>query len=213
MPKLCPKILVEGTRLTGKTDLVFALSEHPALVGPRKYRYHTPIVSGEWCGFTDEPWGRGIINFAPEERERAIETYLTWLRLFELLPHYAWFIDRFHLSTRAWQETAGGAHEPRSFSAELHAALDDVDARLASLGFMLVLCTRREDTFEAARTERLKVSGNPHQYDNLSVFIDEQRRLIEHASKSRLPTLELDVTGSETDALAERMVEYWQDRG
>jgi len=46
--KRCPKIILEGTRLTGKTDLAFALNEHPRIVGVRKYRYHSPIVSAEW---------------------------------------------------------------------------------------------------------------------------------------------------------------------
>jgi len=27
--KLCPKIILEGTRLTFKTDIAFALNEHP----------------------------------------------------------------------------------------------------------------------------------------------------------------------------------------
>ena len=35
--KLCPKVILEGTRLTRKTDLAFALNEHPRLVGPRRY--------------------------------------------------------------------------------------------------------------------------------------------------------------------------------
>ena len=38
--KMCPKIILEGTRLTFKTDIAFALNEHPRIVGPRKYRYH-----------------------------------------------------------------------------------------------------------------------------------------------------------------------------
>ncbi|HTX78649.1 MAG TPA: hypothetical protein VMC62_03230 [Longilinea sp.] len=38
MPKLCPKVILEGTRLTHKTDIAFALNEHPRVVGPRKYR-------------------------------------------------------------------------------------------------------------------------------------------------------------------------------
>ena len=46
MPKLTPKIILEGTRLTHKTDLAFALNEHPAIVGPRRYRYHSPVISG-----------------------------------------------------------------------------------------------------------------------------------------------------------------------
>ena len=33
-PKLCPKIILEGTRLTFKTELAFALNEHPRIVGP-----------------------------------------------------------------------------------------------------------------------------------------------------------------------------------
>lgn len=65
MPKLCPHVLLEGTRLTHKTDLAFALNEHPRLVGNRKYRYHSPVISAEWCGFTNTPWGRGLINFEP----------------------------------------------------------------------------------------------------------------------------------------------------
>jgi len=65
--KLCPKIILEGTRLTFKTEIAFALNEHPRIVGPRKYRYHSPIVSAEWCGFTNFPWGRGLVNFEPHD--------------------------------------------------------------------------------------------------------------------------------------------------
>ena len=39
--KLCPKIILEGTRLTLKTEIAFALNEHPQVVGARKYRYHS----------------------------------------------------------------------------------------------------------------------------------------------------------------------------
>ena len=60
-PKLTPKIILEGTRLTHKTDLVFAINDHPRIVGPKKYRYHSPIISAEWCTFNNVPWGRGPI--------------------------------------------------------------------------------------------------------------------------------------------------------
>ncbi len=60
--KPCPKIILEGTRLTLKTEIAFALNEHPRIVGPRKYRYHSPLISAEWGGFTNVPWGRGLIN-------------------------------------------------------------------------------------------------------------------------------------------------------
>ena len=101
--KLCPKIILEGTRLTLKTELAFALNDHPRIVGPRKYRYHSPIVSAEWCAFTNFPWGRGLVNFAPEEEALTMETYATWARLFELQRFYSWIVDRFHLSTRLYQ--------------------------------------------------------------------------------------------------------------
>jgi hypothetical protein len=88
--KFCPKIILEGTRLTHKTDIAFALNEHPRIVGPRKYRYHSPLISAEWCGFTNYPWGRGLINFEAQEEALAMETYQTWGRLFQQLL----FVDR-----------------------------------------------------------------------------------------------------------------------
>lgn len=53
MPKLCPKIPLEGTRLTSKTDTAFALNRAERPLEPRRYEYHSPIVPGEWCGFTN----------------------------------------------------------------------------------------------------------------------------------------------------------------
>ena len=106
--KLCPKLILEGTRLTHKTDLAFALNEHPRIVGPRKYRYHSPLVSAEWCAFTNVPWGRGLINFTAEEELQAMETYRVWARLFELQRYYSWTIDRFHISTIVHQQIHNG---------------------------------------------------------------------------------------------------------
>ena len=76
--KLTPKVILEGKRLTFKTDIAFALNEHPRFVGPRKYKYHSPLISAEWCAFTNYPWGRVLINYAPAEEEMAMETYATW---------------------------------------------------------------------------------------------------------------------------------------
>jgi len=66
--KLCPKIILEGTRLTLKTEIAFALNEHPRIVGARAYRYHSPLISAEWCGFTNVPWGRGAESDARANR-------------------------------------------------------------------------------------------------------------------------------------------------
>jgi len=87
--KLVPKVILEGTRLTHKTDLAFALNEHARIVGLRRYRYHSPLISAEWCAFDPKPWGRGLINYAPNEEPLAMETSATWLRRFELQRWYS----------------------------------------------------------------------------------------------------------------------------
>jgi hypothetical protein len=201
--KLCPKLILEGTRLTHKTDLAFALNEHPRIVGPRKYRYHSPVISGEWCAFTNVPWGRGLVNFEAEEEALALETYATWCRLFELQRYYSWIVDRFHLSTQVWQ----GRHRNRDLD------FGWLEARLRPLGFRIILCTRRPGTFEAARTERLKVSGNPGQYDNLDVFIEEQRDLEAVAARSRLPVLTVDVSDDDVAGAADRVADWLEATG
>jgi hypothetical protein len=197
--KLCPKIILEGTRLTHKTDIAFALNEHPRIVGPRKYRYHSPLVSAEWCAFTNFPWGRGLINFEPEEEALAMETYQTWMRLFELQRYYSWIVDRFHISTRMYQlQTYNKEYDFRW-----------LEERLNALGFRLIFCTRTPGSFEAARAQRLKVSGNPKQYDDLSVFIKEQELLRALVNQSMLPTFEFDISDDNipraTDAIADWM--------
>lgn len=203
MPKLCPKIILEGTRLTFKTEIAFALSEHPRIVGPRKYRYHSPIVSAEWCGFTNFPWGRGLINFEPHEEARAMETYHTWVRLFELLCYYSWIVDRFHISTRMYQLEAYDRDYDFGW----------LEERLAALGFHLVLCTRSPESFAAARAERLKVSGNPSQYDNLQRFRGEQALLQRLVSESILPTLELDISDNDVPGAADRIADWLEGTG
>ncbi|MDD5541404.1 MAG: hypothetical protein PHG61_12005 [Candidatus Marinimicrobia bacterium] len=182
--KLCPHIILEGTRLTHKTDIAFALNEHPRVVGPRKYRYHSPIISGEWCAFTNYPWGRGLINFEPQEESLAIETYQTWMRLFELQRYYSWIIDRFHISTQVYQLIT-------------YRKLYDfgwLEERLAALDYRLIFCVRQPESFAAARAERIKVSGKPSQYDDLEIFINEQRLMRRFVRDSKLKSLEVDVS-------------------
>lgn len=203
MSKLCPKVILEGTRLTSKTEIAFAINESPRLVGARKYRYHSPIVSAEWCAFTNLPWGRGLINFSPEEEELAIETYQTWVRLFELQRYYSWTIDRFHLSTQAFQERERGKRYDFRW----------LEERLLPLGFRLVLCTRSPESFEAARIRRLEVSGNPSQYDDLSLFVREQEKLRELATASLLPTYELDISDGDVPAAADRLADWLEATG
>ena len=203
MAKLTPKIILEGTRLTHKTDIAFALNEHRRIVGPRRYAYHSPLISAEWCAFTPFPWGRGLINFAADEEARALETYETWTHLFELLPYYSWIVDRFHLSTRACQLTERGVDYDFGW----------LEERLLPLGFHVVLCVRRPETFEAARAKRLEVSGKPSQYDDLAPFMREQELLRAMARDSRLPVLELDASDDDIAAACGKVADWMTGTG
>ncbi|HEY4722394.1 MAG TPA: hypothetical protein VII92_11130 [Anaerolineae bacterium] len=201
--KMCPKVILEGTRLTFKTDIAFALNEHPRIVGPRKYRYHSPLISAEWCAFTNFPWGRGLINFEPQEEAQAMETYHTWLRLFELQRYYSWIIDRFHISTRMYQlQTHGKDYDFRW-----------IEDRLDALGFRLIFCTRTPASFEAARAERLKVSGKPSQYDDLSLFVREQELLRRLVAESCLPRLEVDLSDNDVPRAVEQIADWLEQTG
>jgi hypothetical protein len=203
MSKLVPKIILEGTRLTFKTDIAFALNEHPRVVGPRKYRYHSPLISAEWCAFTNFPWGRGLINFEPHEESLAMETYAAWVKLFELQKYYSWIVDRFHLSTRMYQlKTYNRDYDFRW-----------LEERLVPLGFRLVLLTRSPESFAAARAERLKVSGNPSQYDDLNIFVEEQELIRKLAAESLLPRLELDVSDNDIPRAVERIADWMESTG
>src|ERR1700757_1233876 len=182
--KRSPKIILEGTRLTGKTDLAFALNEHPRIVGVRKYRYHSPIISAEWNGFTRSPYGSSLINFDVAEEKNALEAYHLWISLFELYRYYSWIVDRFHISTQMWQ----AMHRRRRYQFEW------LESRLAALGFRLVFCWRDPSSFAEARERRLKVTSNPAQYDDLTLFVREQEIVQQLVKKSVIPSLTVDVT-------------------
>jgi hypothetical protein len=199
--KLCPKIILEGTRLTFKTEIAFELNQHPKVVGPRKYRYHSPLISGEWCAFTNYPWGRGLINFEPQEEAMAMETYDAWLRVLELQKYYSWIIDRFHISTKMYQfQTYKKDYD-----------FDWIEERLKKIGFCIVFLYRQEDSFENARSERLKVSGNPSQYDNMEFFIRDQNVMREMVRKSKLPVFEIDISNNDILIATNKIADWLEE--
>jgi hypothetical protein len=172
-------------------------------VGPRKYRYHSPLISAEWCAFTNYPWGRGPINFEPHEEALAMETYTTWLRLFELQRYYSWIVDRFHISTRAYQLQKYGKDYDFGW----------LEERLLPLNFRLVFLQRTPESFAAARTERLKVSGKPDQYNDLQIFILEQELMRRLVGESRLPRLDLDISDNDIPAAVEHIADWLEATG
>jgi nitrogen regulatory protein PII len=201
--KLTPKIILEGTRLTHKTDIAFALNEHPRIVGPRKYRYHSPLVSAEWCGFTNFPWGRGLINFEPQEEALAMDTYHTWVRLFQQLRYYSWIVDRFHISTQTFQFMQRGKSYDFAW----------MEQAMQELNFRLVFCTRSADSFAQARVERIKVSGKPSQCDDLQAFVREQEVMQGFVSASRLQTLNVDISDDDVDRAVESIADWMEQTG
>jgi hypothetical protein len=201
--KLTPKIILEGTRLTFKTDIAFTLNEHPRIVGPRRYRYHSPLISAEWCTFTNFPWGRGPINFEPQEEALAMETYTTWAHLFELQKYYSWIVDRFHISTRAYQLQTYGKDYDFAW----------LEQRLVPLNFRLVFLSRSPESFAAAREERLKVSGKPDQYNDLSVFVREQELMKRLVGESCLEKLELNISDNDVPGAAEKIADWLEATG
>lgn len=201
--KMCPKIILEGTRLTHKTDIAFALNEHPRIVGPRKYRYHSPLISAEWCGFTNYPWGRGLINFEPQEETLAMDTYRTWVRLFQQLRYYSWIVDRFHISTQTYQYMQCGKTYDFNW----------LEQMLKELDFRLVFCNRSADSFAQARTERVKVSGKPSQYDDLQVFVNEQTVMQRFIEASALKTLQLDISDDNVTLAVEKIADWMEQTG
>jgi hypothetical protein len=132
-----------------------------------------------------------------------MEIYATWARMFELQKYYSWIVDRFHISTQAYQKLACN----RDYDFRW------LEERLLPLNFRIVFCTRSPESFEAAREERLKISGNPSQYDDLSPFIREQELMRELIGKSILPSLTLDISDNKVPAAVERIAGWLDQSG
>ena len=88
-----------------------------------------------------------------------------------------------------------------------------LEERLLPLGFRLVLCTRDPDSFAAARAERLKVSGNPGQYDDLAPFIAEQEDMRFEVGRSLLPSLEVDVSDGDVNRATGQIADWLEATG
>ncbi|MEO8356106.1 MAG: hypothetical protein ABI621_09340 [Chloroflexota bacterium] len=81
------------------------------------------------------------------------------------------------------------------------------------LNFRIIFCTRSPESFEAAREERLKISGNPSQYDDLGPFIREQQLMRELIVQSKLPSLTLDISDNNIPAAVERVADWLEASG
>jgi hypothetical protein len=199
-PKFHAEDILEGTRLTHKTDLrsrstntrdrrpapVRSLAAHQRRVvcvhaisvGPRPHRLRRASATAPW---KHTPPGRG-----------------SW-------------------SSRCTTAGSWTGSTVDDRLARIHRGRDEdfgwLEERLEPLGFHVVLCTRRPETFEAARTERLRVSGKPDQYDDLGVFLHEQTILRRLAAASRLPVLELDMSDGTSSAPGDAIADWMSATG
>ena len=69
-----------------------------------------------------------------------------------------------------------------------------------------------DESFAAAREERLRVSGNPKQYNDLSPFLREQELFRRLVRESSLPSVEIDVSGG-IPAAADRIAGWLEETG
>jgi hypothetical protein len=132
-----------------------------------------------------------------------MEVYATWARMFELQNYYSWIVDRFHISTRMYQLM----NNARDYDFRW------LEQRLLPLGFRVVFLNRTPDSFASAREERLKVSGNPSQYDDLNRFVEEQELLKRLISESSLPKLELDISDNDIPKAVENIADWMEQTG
>jgi hypothetical protein len=101
---------------------------------------------------------------------------------------------------------------------QLHAYGKNYDFRwleenLVPLGFRLIFCTRSPESFEAARRERLKVSGKPSQYNDLGMFIEEQKLLERLVRESLLPSLKIDISDNNVEKAVESIANWLEETG
>ena len=132
-----------------------------------------------------------------------METYATWARMFELQKYYSWIVDRFHISTIA--------HQKQTYNKDYD--FKWLEERLLPLNFRIVFCTRTPESFESAREERLKVSGNPSQYDDLEPFVREQELMRELIENSMLPSLTLNISDNNIDTAVEQVADWLEQTG
>ncbi len=81
------------------------------------------------------------------------------------------------------------------------------------LGFRLVFCWRRPDSFEKAKQRRLTISSNPSQYEDLAIFLREQEVVQELFDRSLLPKMVVDVTDNTPEQMVTDIADWLEATG
>jgi hypothetical protein len=61
--------------------------------------------------------------------------------------------------------------------------------------------------------ERLKISGNPSQYNDLNLFIEEQDLMRRLVSESILPSTTFDISDNDTHRVIENIADWLESTG
>jgi len=199
MQDLRPRIIIEGTDFAGTKEIALALSKHPRIVGRSWERCFITVVSAKWCSFTEFPWGNKLIDFIAEEEAQAMQNYRIWVSLIELQRHTGWIIDRFHLSTRAYQL--------QKYRAEHD--FDWLEERLKKLCFHQILITQEPE----ALREAISLSSKKSTDNIIEKIVQEQNMLRQLASASTLPTIELVVAENDTQKTANKVADWIEEVG
>lgn len=202
-----PKIILEGTSLTLKSDIALALAEHPKIVGRRSHRWHLPIVSSEWETISDQvptkaSPGKSLITFLPHQEQRALSGFEAWIKIFEIHRDYYWIVDRFHISTKVFQK---GEYD-RDYDFRW------IENRLVNLGFFLVHLTRSADTYQDAKEQRLTFSENRHRYSNINKILRERSAYKKYISESVITHFDIDISDNDVDRAADEILEEIERR-
>jgi hypothetical protein len=59
----------------------------------------------------------------------------------------------------------------------------------------------------------LEISGNPAQYDDLNIFIEEQKQLISLLERSILPQLTIDISDNDISKAIEKIADWLDHTG
>lgn len=179
-----PKIILEGTDFTFKTAIAILLNEHPKIAGESKISInHSSTLATEWNAFTNFEKGKGVINFSPDELEKAINLYKTWLDLLEVQNDKIWIVDGFHLSAKVYQKI----YNNFDFDSKW------IEEKLKELDFRLVYCKRNKSSLQKVFEENEKNTQQEKQM-KFSNLVKEQELFEEFFKKSILGKKAVDVS-------------------
>ena len=191
------RIIIEGLDFAKPKEIALALSKSPGFIGQNEDHRFTSVISAKWGNFRDFPWGKGLIDFVPDEANQVMKNYGVWVRLIELQLHYNWIIDRFHITTQQYQL------HTHNFACDFKW----LEERFLKLGFHLVHTTLNETALQ----ERVLRQNNDNGIPNIEEIFQLQNIAQEIVSNSILPHIELDISNLNIQATVANITDWYEE--